>query len=690
MITYLTRINWKKSLVLAVILFAIASLLLPDFALAQGNIVASYVEKILFSFVNTVFGTMVGLAGSLLNFSINNFVVGFGDIYKTKGLGFAIDSLWVIVRDIFNLTFIFGLVFIGLKMIFESDSSAKKLLVNLILAALFVNFSLFITKFVVDFSNIATVQIVNTFPKDKAGDPDFSGAFADSMGLSSTQKLTTETFQTKFAGGGGLGFIFGQLFIYIIATFVFMGGALLLMIRFVVLNLYMLLSPLMFLGLVFPSAAGVSKDYWKGFLGRAFFAPAYILMLYFSLKIMTSYKLILPPGQTGLAEVFTKPLELGSVLPPFILTAIFLIASLVIAQKMGAQGASGVISAGKALTGKARKYTQKKAGDTIMGGAGFAGRQIIGRGAAAVAKSPRLRSWAAGSGVGGTLTRGFQKTATSMGNSTYDARNIPGVASVLGSSKAKNTEAENGGFAERRAAADKKRNKQAITFGNSLGTIDTTSPEGKAQVAAEIQNRTANSQSKQVANAAKTALQVKEGQVHAQKTAIEADIARLEAEYQDKKQHGTVEDYEKAKQAVAEKTKGLQNLEEASGLTALKKEVETTQAKLAAEMKMIEVQAESSVMYANQIKWAQTMQAKATMWNKIGDGVGIGRRRTATAKELADYYGASGEKASANIQATEKAKKQKSDQSQIIKDLQAHLEGKDSPEPKPAKPADKA
>lgn len=356
--------NW---LLLSGVLLLLGSLSLPNIATAQG--VGDYLLSILFSFVVSVFGTLAGWAGILLDWAINELVIGFGNLYVTSGLGFTVDAMWVIVRDIFNLTFIFGLVFIGLKMIFGTDNSGQKMLVSLIMAALLVNFSLFITKFVVDFSNIAAVQLVNTFPK-KDGVPSISGSFVNAIGLTSLYKVETNgsvaphaNFFSNGSTGGGFIYIFSTMIILLVAAFVFAAGAFLLFIRFALLIFYLILSPLMFLGWVFPGGGSITAQFWSGFLGRAFFAPVYLLLLYLSYQIIIGFKSypIFQGANFGNLAGAKSSADVFAVLPPFILTAIFLIASVVIAQKMGISGAGGVISMGKAMTGKAKAYAKKGA-----------------------------------------------------------------------------------------------------------------------------------------------------------------------------------------------------------------------------------------------------------------------------------------------------------------------------------------
>ena len=106
-------------------------------------------------FVIGFLGWIMTLAGNLLNYALNVFVIGFGTQFSGN-VGVVVNESWALLRDLFNLTFIFGLVYIGFKMILGSDDrNSRKWLINIILAALLVNFSLFVTKFIVDFTILA-------------------------------------------------------------------------------------------------------------------------------------------------------------------------------------------------------------------------------------------------------------------------------------------------------------------------------------------------------------------------------------------------------------------------------------------------------------------------------------------------------------------------------------------------------
>lgn len=619
----------KKTTLVTLTFGALFFTFFPNTTFAAILDIGNSIQALLFMFVNAVFGNIAGIAGILLNYSINDMVIGFGKLFKDSGLGYTIDSLWVVIRDLFNLTFIFGLVYIGLKMIFDSSNSdTKRMLVHLILAALLVNFSLFISKFVVDFSNIAAAQLISVFPTSGVPpapvEPDISGAFTNLMGIGTAFDYGKATAILKtYTGAGGLGFIFGTLILYLVMTFVFLGGALLLMIRFVVLNLYMLLSPVMFIGWVFPAAANMSREYWSGFLGRAFFAPAYILMLYISFKVLSTFNTIKPAGAsfgTTFGEPNAKSVE--EIFPSFILTAIFLIASLVVAQKMGANGSGAVMSAGRTIAGKTRKYALQKTGSVTSGAVAAVGRNSVGRVANRIVNSDKMQKWVVKDTVmGRTAMAAAKRTA----DSSFDARKIGGIGKGLGIG-----EGRKGGY----ATIIKERNKAEEEYVKNLGETkvydddgnylpgmeDTVSDKVKAMrtdpAYAGLRTKLVGDTEEEAA-AAKKAHEDKVAEVNAEKTKLEAELATLKTTAE--ANPGDIV----ALEALEAKKKSIANLE-----VNTKAEIQKLAQKSAAStkkasdandkfLKALKSEAENSIKYQNQLAYIEAQRKKVEWRNNI-------------------------------------------------------------------------
>jgi hypothetical protein len=454
-------------------------LLVPDIASANiFDLAAKNVNEVFlnmaFSFVTGVGGMLVAFGGFLLNAGINDFVIGFGDQFQDSGIGFAVDSMWVIIRDFMNLFFIFGLVYIGFKMILNSsDSNTRRWLVNLIIAALLINFSLFFTKVVVDISNQLATQIaISAFEPGSDGKIDMSANLMERMGITSVfSNAKKQADKESAVANGGWSYVIGTGIFLLVTAFVFAAGGFLLLIRFAMLNLFLVLSPVMFIGWILPPVSDVMNRYWKAFLGRAFFAPIYLLFVYFSLSILDALRSTLSAGPNLAAATSGSPAAPAAIensLPYFVIICIFMIASLSIADKLGADGAGKAMSLGKSLSKKAGRATTRAAGGATIGTAAAVGRNTAGRLADRIVSSERGKAMASNSWVG---KKAF-KAAGSVADSNFDARSVGGVGKTLGIG-----EGRKGGY----QSAYKEKLKKEEAFLESIKVSEDDAKEGGAE-----------------------------------------------------------------------------------------------------------------------------------------------------------------------------------------------------------------
>lgn len=303
------------------------------------------------------FGSLVAIAGYTFDSAISLFIVGFGDLYINAGIGYTVENVWTTIRDVFNLTFIFGLVYIGFQIILgTNESGAKRTIPFLILAALLVNFSLFIVKFIIDFANLAAVQVFNLFTvSGQIGDqnvptkgivdilttpegPSLALAFLNTIGVSGL--LNHNAAQN--AEAAPIIYMFVMIIIFLVLTYVFFAGAILITVRFAVLIFYMIFSPIMFLGWVFPGMKSYSDKFWNGLFGQAFFAPALLFMLYISYKLAQGFNDGQRTGVSAVGNDSSNISAFASFMPYLVVVVIFLLGSLIIAKKMANQGADMV------------------------------------------------------------------------------------------------------------------------------------------------------------------------------------------------------------------------------------------------------------------------------------------------------------------------------------------------------------
>lgn len=479
----------SRTLVISVLFSVVCSVLFLPVSFVHAGI-SSVINEFLFDIAYSLGGILVSASGWALDGALKELVFGMGTLMN-GGLGISINTVWVIVRDGFNLLFIFGLIFIGLKLIWNyDDSRAKGTLVTLIIAALLINFSLFIAKFIVDFSNIAALQIFNMMGNTLAVQPvggaptlfnawdgGIAGYVLHLVGLASLGNIESA------ASGFGVAIM---VFIFLLFTaLVFLAGAFLLVTRFVMLSFYMIFSPVMFLGLILPKMKSMQDRWWDGFLKQAFFAPAYLFCVYIALRILAGTKEAISKGgqlSAGVGElggagngVFT-----GAANSPGFMTILFLIISLgfmiaavLVANKMSIHGASGSMMMIKG----ARSRLQRGMGNATSGAVARVGRNTAGAGAQKFVDSK------AGRYVGGNLGavgRVAYQTAGGVADSSFDARNVKLGTKTIGK-ELDIGEGKKGGFVTR-VKEDVKTKK---AFLESLGTRDVKQMEKDGTLEAE-------------------------------------------------------------------------------------------------------------------------------------------------------------------------------------------------------------
>lgn len=317
-------------------------------------------------------GWIAGLGGNAFEIAFGNFVLKLGCYFTKPGcsleggmgggagqVGQIVNELWSVIRDLFNLALIFSLVYIGFRMILDAeDSSMKKALGNIIIAALLVNFSLYIAKLVVDIANFSAVQIYSHMIKPSGaqqlvidgGVGDFSVGAGNLVAASFMEVLLIPSWFSNGDIANSWTFAIAALIFLVFLGFIFLYAAFMMLARFIAIVVMLIFSPLMFLGLVLPQFKGYSDTWRKLFVGYAFFAPVYVFFLY-----LTLYTLIqLRPGgvsnDKGYAGAFvdggTFSQDMMGIFVFFFVGIGMLYASTKIAAKMASDGAVGIMNFG--------------------------------------------------------------------------------------------------------------------------------------------------------------------------------------------------------------------------------------------------------------------------------------------------------------------------------------------------------
>ncbi len=321
------------------------------------------------------------VAGMALNKSIDFSISG--PFFAKLAAGDAVTKGWGLSRDIVNIFLIFILLYIAIATILQvSGYGAKELLLTLIIIAFLVNFSLVITKLIIDASNVLAMGFYNTFPKTTengqttiAVSEAFKNAFDAGKIINMDKSFESDAFKDlkNLYLIELLCFLLGSA-IMVIAAFIFFVFSILFLIRMVVLSILMIFAPLAFAAMILPSTKPHASKWWSALFNQSFFAPAALFMLWISAMIANGgfIKNALGVGDAGLADMLvafgSDSMNWDNVVKfvlNFVIIAILLCTSLVVAKQMGAYGAEsvqkGLKNAGKKLQGYAGRIGKRYA-----------------------------------------------------------------------------------------------------------------------------------------------------------------------------------------------------------------------------------------------------------------------------------------------------------------------------------------
>ncbi len=336
---------------------------------------------------------------------------------------------WTTFRDLTSIFFVFIILYIAINTIIGNSSyGAKALLGKVIIGAILINFSLFFTKVIIDASNIVALQFYAKITLDaKLGsantgnsgqrvgidnptnhwDSGISAQFADAMGL---QTLWNGPDKSQTSGVKSLALnsknltivgVMGGTFLLITAT-VFLAGAIMFLIRSIVFIFLMVLSPLAFMGSILPSTKGYTKVWWDKLFANAIFAPVYMIFMYAILSmVLTAGK-----QKVNFIDMFKENVDFTQTFITYFVLNALMLASLLIANKLGAEGAGWA-------TGIASKAT--------FGTAGWLGRNTFGNIAGRMAQS---ESTFFGKNAQTGIGRGLYRTLSGVSNRSFDFRNL--------------------------------------------------------------------------------------------------------------------------------------------------------------------------------------------------------------------------------------------------------------------------
>lgn len=415
--------------------------------------IAQLFYYVLFVPTSYVFALTGNLFDWVFAYSIND------DSYRSA---FVVQG-WGVLRDVCNIFFIFILLYIAFKTILNLKSGrTKELVVNVIIIGLFINFSLFATRIIIDTSNILArvfynsnvIQatqggangIINSTKSKNTTNSSFEDGiiplsaglvnkvnpqnliinagkavdYSSSVKSNATSDIdSTSGKEARITAGNFIIITILASIVNVVGLIVFFSVSIIFVSRVVGLWIMMILSPLVFLTYTIPETQNMKtvgwKKWWPELLSLSFLAPVFIFFLYVILQFLETGLNVISVGaenKTGIAWVV-------GITVPFIFIMVLLNKAKSIAKDMsgeiGQQVTSGISKGLSAVGGVAI--------GAATGGAALAMRGTLGKAASSIANSGGLQEAASKGGIKGFMASKALKVGQLGSKSSFDIRN---------------------------------------------------------------------------------------------------------------------------------------------------------------------------------------------------------------------------------------------------------------------------
>lgn len=375
---------------------------------ADGCSLVAYLVNSLLVGVNKLLGSIAGLIGDLFDWSMDFSIIHFKDWITDSGA----YSVWRDVVLALIVSLLLPLIFyLIIRSLIDNDTDKlKKVLPRVLVTALFVYFTFYVSGWVIDISNKVALETYRAL-HDPA--QSFGEALQRTLKIESIGDLGIKSL----GDWSGTIFYIVKIIVSIVAIIVMFQATILIFIRSVVLMLVMIFSPIMLL----PSGINGQLDKYRNlvisnFTNSALMAPILMLMLLVAMKIGDASTSVLDNNQT--INNITKGSAIASLEPNFMGATVSSVIVIIVLQLAISTAKKMSNEVGSSISGKISSFTGGLVGSAALGGVGSIARM----GVAKAAKSKGVQGWMKrNEGTRrGQMAYNLLKGAK---NSTFDLRN---------------------------------------------------------------------------------------------------------------------------------------------------------------------------------------------------------------------------------------------------------------------------
>lgn len=287
-------------------------------------------------------GFFIGIAGMLLDLSLRYLVVDFAKYIYSPVADAIGNTLWAAFRDISNILIIGMFTLIAVSIIIGAQSfNAKRMVAQVLIVAVLINFSLLFTRIIIEASNFVAGKFYSAMALDSsvnaasasasansfdelinfASQSGISGQFISLLGLPSAFNARdtvnsvwsgNASYAGKLSGisaSGGIAAIiyaFTTTALLLCTSIVLMYAVFLLIARTALLLFLLVTSSLAFGAYLIPKWGDhYWKIWWDSLLKNALFGPLLMLMLWTTMTL--SYALVKGAGVRSFDKLFSDP-----------------------------------------------------------------------------------------------------------------------------------------------------------------------------------------------------------------------------------------------------------------------------------------------------------------------------------------------------------------------------------------------
>jgi len=337
--------NRNKIKFLVPIFLLVVFLVWPRAIYAQSSFLVNFLGPVFEFFVYTLGNLLLVAIRALISIASFNDFVNAG----------VVNIGWVIIRDVANMAIVIVLLVIAFNTVLnKSNYGYQQMLPKLILAAIAINFSKVILGLVIDVSQVVMMTFVHAFEDIAAGNLTYGFGLHEILSARTTAKGAGVVIDDwSILGAMALAVVMVFVALVVVVTMVVM-----LLSRIVIIWIALVFSPLFFIVPLFPGSKQYIGQIQEKFTKNVIVGPILAFMFWLSMSVLSQVtaenrlinlemKSQVSQGatQSELATFASKASSPQRIFD-YMVTTTLLIACMITAQSVGAQGSK---FAGQAL-----------------------------------------------------------------------------------------------------------------------------------------------------------------------------------------------------------------------------------------------------------------------------------------------------------------------------------------------------